>query len=92
MRLGKCRRTGKQACHFLDAVSRSHKVARRPSFGSELLAARGAADGLLAHLLTLHESVRGPASAENIRRLREGGGYAALQISPSTARPSSSPC
>eukprot|EP00959_Pyramimonas_sp_CCMP1952_P328895 6885647-Pyramimonas_sp.AAC.1 len=48
MRLGNCRRTGKQVCHLLDAVSRSHKLVCRSSFSSELLAACGAADGLQA--------------------------------------------
>eukprot|EP00959_Pyramimonas_sp_CCMP1952_P406455 8518922-Pyramimonas_sp.AAC.1 len=36
----------------LDAVSRSHKFACRPPFGSELLAACGAAVGLQAYFLT----------------------------------------
>ena len=75
MRLGRYRSTGKQVCHLLDAVSRSHKLVCRSSFGSELLAACGAADGLQA-LLAMHEMVHGPASADEIRRLREEGGYA----------------
>eukprot|EP00959_Pyramimonas_sp_CCMP1952_P209486 4382833-Pyramimonas_sp.AAC.1 len=73
--MGKFRSTGKQVCYLLDAVGRSHKQVRRSSFGPELLAARRAVDGLQAHLLTLHEAARGPASAE-IRRLRAEGGYA----------------
>ena len=63
-------------CHLLDAVSRSHRLVCRSSFGSELLAACGAADGLQAFLLAMHEMVHGPASADEIRRLREEGGYA----------------
>ena len=76
MRLGKCRSTGKQVCHLLDAVSRSQKLVCRSAFGFELLAACGAADGLQAFLLAMHEMVHGPASADEIRRLREEGGYA----------------
>ena len=76
MRMGRCRKTGKEICHLLDAVARSHKLVCRSSFGSELLAACGAADGLQAFILTLHEMLRGPASPSETRRLREEGGYA----------------
>ena len=76
MRMGKCRRTGHEVCHLLSAISRSHKLVCRSSFGSELLAACGAADGLAAYLLTLHEMQHGPASAATARQLREQGGYA----------------
>ena len=41
-----------------------------------MLAACGAADGLQAFTLTLHEMQHGPASAADARRLRESGGYA----------------
>ena len=91
MRLGKRRRAGNQVCHLLGAVGRSHELVCRSSFGSELLAARGAADGLQAHLLALRETVRGPASAEKIRR-QKGGDALSLQTSPSTVCPSSAPC
>ena len=67
---------GKEVCHLLHAVARSHKLVCRSSFGSELLAACGAADGLQAFLLTMHEMVHGPASPSEARRLREEGGYA----------------
>ena len=76
MRMGRCRKSGKEICHLLDAVARSHKLVCRSSFGSELLAACGAADGLQAFVLTLHEMLRGPASPGETRRLREEGGYA----------------
>ena len=49
----------------------------RSSFGSELLATCGAADGMQAFLLTLHGMQHGPASASETRQLRECGGYAA---------------
>eukprot|EP00959_Pyramimonas_sp_CCMP1952_P311497 6519086-Pyramimonas_sp.AAC.1 len=49
--LGKCRRACKHVRYLLGEVSRSHKLARISSFGSELLAARGAADVLQGHLL-----------------------------------------
>ena len=61
---------------MLGAVSRSRELARRSSFGSELFAARGAADGPRAHFLALRETVHGPASTEEISRLREEGGGA----------------
>ena len=70
------RRVGKGVCHLLHAVARSHKLACRSSFGSELLAACGAADGLQAFLLTMHEMINGPDSPREARRLREEGGYA----------------
>ena len=76
MRMGKCRRTGQEVCHLLNAVSRSHKLVCRSSFGSELLAACGAADGLQAFMLTLHEMQKGPATASEVRKLRESGGHA----------------
>ena len=76
LRMGTCRKTGKEVCHLLDAVSRSHKLVCRSSFGSELLAACGAADGLQQFLLTLHELHKGPVTADEARRLREVGGYA----------------
>ena len=76
MRMGKSRRTGHEVCHLLSAISRSHKLVCRSSFGSELLAACGAADGLQAYMLTLCEMQRGPASASEARQLRESGGYA----------------
>ena len=75
MRMGTCRRTSQEVCHLLSAISRSHKLVCRSSFGSELLAACGAADGLQAYMLTLHEMQHGPASAELYRQLREEGGY-----------------
>ena len=74
--MGKCPKTNKEVCHLLDAVSRSHKLVCRSSFGSELLAACGAADGLQQFTLTLHEMQRGPVGTDEIRRLREEGGYA----------------
>eukprot|EP00959_Pyramimonas_sp_CCMP1952_P467973 9492467-Pyramimonas_sp.AAC.1 len=43
MRMGTCPRTGEEVCHLLDAISRSHELVCRSSFGSELLAACGAA-------------------------------------------------
>eukprot|EP00959_Pyramimonas_sp_CCMP1952_P149965 3138121-Pyramimonas_sp.AAC.1 len=76
MRLGKCRRTGKPVRHLLDAASRSHKLACRSSLGPELLEACRAVDGLQARLLTLRETVHGPASTEEIRGLREERGHA----------------
>ena len=76
MRFGRCRHTGKEVCHLLHAVARSHKLVCRSSFGSELLAACGAADGLQAFLLTMHEMINGPADPSDARRLREEGGYA----------------
>ena len=66
----------REVCHLLNAVSRSHKLVCRSSFGSELLAACGASDGLQAFLLTMHEMHHGPASADEARRLRKEGGYA----------------
>merc|ERR1711920_229659 len=75
MRMGRCRKTGKEICHLLDAVSRSHKLVCRSSFGSELLAACGATDGLHQFTLTLHEMQSGPVGTDEIRRLREEGGY-----------------
>ena len=77
MRMGRCRRTGEEVCHLLHAVARSHKLVCRASFGSELLAACGAADGPQAFLLTMHEMINGPADPSVARRLREEGGYAA---------------
>eukprot|EP00959_Pyramimonas_sp_CCMP1952_P063614 1329303-Pyramimonas_sp.AAC.1 len=68
-RLGKRRRAGRQVRRPLDAVSRPRNLARRSSFGSELLAACGAAGGLQARLLKLADMVHGPASADEIRRL-----------------------
>ena len=76
MRMGKCRKTGQEVWHLLHAVSRSRKLTCRSSFGSELLAARGAANGLQQHLLALREMERGPASTDEIPRLREEGGDA----------------
>ena len=76
LRTGTCRKTGKEVCHLLDAVSRSQKLACRSSFGSELLAARGASDGRQLFLLTLRELQNGPVSADAARRLREVGGHA----------------
>ena len=76
LRMGKCRRTSHEVCHLLSAVSRSHKLVCRSSFGSELLAACGAADDLNQYALTLHEMQHGPASAATVRQLREEGGYA----------------
>eukprot|EP00959_Pyramimonas_sp_CCMP1952_P299228 6258737-Pyramimonas_sp.AAC.1 len=64
MRLGRCRSTGKHICHWFDAVSRSHKLACRSPFRSEMLAACATADGLQARVLTLRVMVRGHASAE----------------------------
>ena len=75
LRMGKSRQDGHECCHLLNAVARSHKLVCRSSFGSELLAACGAADGLSAYLLTLHEMQHGPASADRARQLREEGGY-----------------
>ena len=74
--MGTRRRTGKEVCRRQSAVSRSRKLARRPSFGSELLAARGAADGSHAFFLTLREMARSSGSAGENGCLREVGGYA----------------
>ena len=63
MREGWRRRTGKEVRRLLDAANWSRKLARRPSFGTELLAAGGVADGLQTSLMTLREEKRGPASA-----------------------------
>ena len=79
MRMGRCRRTGEEVCHLLHAVARSHKLVCRSSFGSELLAACGAADGLQHFLLTMHELVHGPADPSVARRLRDEGGYGSCQ-------------
>ena len=51
-------------------------LARRSSFGPELLATCGAADGLQQRLLALRETGHGPASAGGIGRLQEEGGWA----------------
>ena len=71
MRMGRCRQTGRGICHLLDAAGRSRKLVCKPSFGSEQLAACGAADGLRAPLLTPCEIARGRASPGETRRLRE---------------------
>eukprot|EP00959_Pyramimonas_sp_CCMP1952_P266868 5579238-Pyramimonas_sp.AAC.1 len=76
------------ACVWASAAARARKSAAcskplavrrlvsRSSFGSELLAACGAADGLQVYLPALRKMVRGPVAADEISEPREVDGVA----------------
>ena len=75
LRAGSERSTGKKVWHMIDSACKSHKRVTRSTFSAETLAAVDTADDLIPLVLTLHEVIMQPGTAERARRLREHGGF-----------------
>jgi len=73
LRLGRSAE-GQECSHLLDALSQSHKLAVRSTFGAELLAATSAVDHAFGIALTLHETEAGCLKPDEALQIRESGG------------------
>ena len=66
---------GAAAANLIEPVSRSHQLATRSAYATELLAAAAGCDGALPHVATLRVFVNGALAAGEAVLLRENGGY-----------------
>ena len=66
---------GETAARLIEPACRSHKLATRPTYAAELMAAAAGCDDALPIVVTLHEFSTGPLPARQAALLRENGGY-----------------